>query len=222
MSLLKKIIIISLFLIGVALILYPNFTDLYYSYNQKKMLNEMKNTEPEEINILPDETSQSELENDYVMRLSMRDQRIENAKIEKENALEAMPDFMFVLEIPKIDLETIVLKGTSVSNLRKATGFYTMSAMPGEGNTAIAGHRNTYGHPFRKVNNLTQGDEILLTYKDNVFVYKVDRVFIVANNDWSVIDPTEKSVLTLTTCHPIGTSDQRMIVRSNLDRVVPK
>ena len=53
------------------------------------------------------------------------------------------------IEIPKIDVDKIVVAGVGVSDLRKGPGHYPQTPMPGQvGNSAIAGHRTTYGAPF--------------------------------------------------------------------------
>ncbi|MEW6173880.1 MAG: sortase [Bacillota bacterium] len=38
-----------------------------------------------------------------------------------------------------------------------------------------------------------------------------------AKNDWSVIKPCGYPALTLTTCHPVGSARQRLVVRAALE-----
>lgn len=92
---------------------------------------------------------------------------------------------------------------------------YPEGSFPGEeGNTAIAGHRTTYGAWFRRLDLLQEGDEIIVTFGDEEYIYHVEDVFVVAKNDWSVIGATPYRALTLTTCHPPGSSLQRLVVRA--------
>lgn len=129
---------------------------------------------------------------------------------------EALPPGEGVLKIPSLDLLLNVGYGVELSDLRRGPGFYPQSGYPGTGNVAIAGHRTTYGAPFRNVDRLVAGDEILLYFGGMVYVYHVESVFETHTRDWSVIDPTEKPALTLTTCHPPGWATQRLIVRAYL------
>ena len=121
-----------------------------------------------------------------------------------------------LLEIPSINLKVAVLSGTTQAVLAKAPGWYEESALPGQGNTAIAGHRTMHGAFFRHLNSLKAGDKIILTYDGKDYEYKVEKVFPVAKNDWSVIKPCGYPALTLTTCHPVGSSRQRLVVRAAL------
>ncbi|HWP80525.1 MAG TPA: class D sortase [Candidatus Acidoferrum sp.] len=101
------------------------------------------------------------------------------------------------LEIPSIGLSCVVVPGTSKEALSAGPGWYEGSARPGEGNTAIAGHEHLW---FKKLRTLKPGDEIALTCNGIKYIYIVESVFPIAVNDWSVIAPTDKPVLTLTTC----------------------
>ena len=208
----RNILSILLILIGVGFIAYPHFTEFYYKYNQSQLRGIQQNA------LAANRLPETDPDQDFVARYMEKMEREAERQAAKAQEVRLPSAYMFDLEIPAIKLQTMVLKGTGVSVLRKAPGYYTQSKMPGEGNTAIAGHRNTYGAPFRKVNNLKAGDPIYLTYKETRYVYEVERVFIVANNDWSVIDNTKVPSLTLTTCHPIGSDEQRMIVRAVLIR----
>lgn len=117
--------------------------------------------------------------------------------------------------IPKIGLDAIVVAGTSTRALALGPGFYDEVSRPDQGgNVAIAGHRTTYGAWFRHVDRLEPGDIIRLEYGGREYEYRVEQVWAVAANDWSVIAPTEEHVLTLTTCHPPGSNRERLVVRA--------
>lgn len=121
-----------------------------------------------------------------------------------------------LLEIPELDLKVAVVRGTSQAQLAKGPGWYEESALPGQGNTCIAGHRTMHGAWFRHVDRLQPGDPLILTFAGQKYVYRVEEVFPVANSDWSVIQPTGYVALTLTTCHPPGSARQRLVVRAAL------
>jgi sortase A len=194
----KKSISRILVLAGVMLMLYPLFTYLYSYYEQ------------------------------YQLRESyeMSQQQSDITEEEQDPSLTGAPpslgfpkDGAFtgaLIEIPAINLSAVVLRGTGTEILNKGPGWYEQSTLPGQGNTAIAGHRTMHGAWFRHLDSLNAGDEIKLTFDSWVYNYKVERVFPIANNDWSVIDPTPYPALTLTTCHPVGSAAQRLVVRAAL------
>ena len=73
-----------------------------------------------------------------------------------------------------------------------------------------------HGAWFRHVDQLAADDPIILRHDGLTYHYQVERVFPVASNDWSVINPSPYPVLTLTTCHPVGSATQRLVVRAAL------
>lgn len=119
------------------------------------------------------------------------------------------------LEIPELGLKLVVVEGTSQEALALGPGWYTQTALPGQGNTAIAGHRTMYGGPFRNIHELAAGNVIILTYHNQVYNYKVEAVESIGSNDWSMINPCGYNALTLTTCTPEG-QDKRIAVRARM------
>ncbi|HSM65433.1 MAG TPA: class E sortase, partial [Ilumatobacteraceae bacterium] len=87
------------------------------------------------------------------------------------------------------------------------------------GNSAIAGHRTTYGQPFFDVDKLQPGDEIVTTTLNGRFVYRVTGQEIVTPSDYQVIATvdTDQARLTLTSCHPKWTTRERIIIYADLD-----
>ncbi|MFM9036707.1 MAG: sortase, partial [Actinomycetota bacterium] len=73
-------------------------------------------------------------------------------------------DPIAIIEIPVIGVKKFVVAGVQPSDLKKGPGHYPNTPLPGElGNSAIAGHRTTYGEPFRNLDKLSIGDEIRIT-----------------------------------------------------------
>ncbi|HWH34162.1 MAG TPA: sortase [Acidimicrobiales bacterium] len=122
------------------------------------------------------------------------------------------------LMIPSLDVDVIVVEGTTSSALRAGAGHYPESPLPCElGNVAIAGHRTTYGRPFHNLDLLNPGDDIILETPVGTCTYKVNKdPFVVAPTDFSVLDRTSNGTLTLTTCHPKNSAKQRLIVQADL------
>lgn len=128
-------------------------------------------------------------------------------------------DALTRLKIPVLDVDVVVVQGTSASALRAGAGHYPASPLPCDpGNVAIAGHRTTYGKPFANIDRLKPGDAIILETPIGACTYEVSRApFVTAPTDFSVVaNDLPGSALTLTTCHPKGSAKQRLIVRADL------
>jgi sortase A len=119
------------------------------------------------------------------------------------------------VEIPRLDLSTIVLEGSQQSVLRHAAGHLIGTPLPGQtGNTAIAAHRDTLFRPLRRIRN---GDLIRVTTLAGEFDYRVESTRIVNPEDVSVLASSGEEVLTLVTCYPfyyVGPAPKRFIVRA--------
>jgi sortase A len=122
-------------------------------------------------------------------------------------------DAIAKLEIPAIGVSEYVVEGTDTASLRKGPGHYPETPLPGErGTTAIAGHRTTYGAPFRNIDDVERGDRIMLDMPDGRFVYRVQQVKIVDDSDLSVLDNVGYKRLVLSACHPLYSAAERVIV----------
>ena len=85
-------------------------------------------------------------------------------------------DAIAQIDIPSIGVNEYVVEGTDVDSLRKGPGHYPETPLPGEpGTTAIAGHRTTYGAPFRHIDELKRGEPIIIDMPDGRFVYRVQQ-----------------------------------------------
>ena len=125
-----------------------------------------------------------------------------------------------LISIPAIALQQVIVNGTNVNDLRLGPGHYIGTPMPGEaGNVAIAGHRTTWGHPFRNLDKLRPGDQIVISTPRADVLYRVEWSKVVAPTDLSVIGRSNGNTLTLTTCHPAYSASQRLIVRATLAAV---
>lgn len=122
------------------------------------------------------------------------------------------------LRIPSIGVDTVVVEGTTESALRAGAGHYPSTPLPCQaGNVGIAGHRTTYGRPFRHLDQLGVGDEIVLDTPVGSCTYRVSQApFPVPPTEVSVVAPSDAALLTLTTCHPVGSAAERLVVRAEL------
>jgi sortase A len=124
-------------------------------------------------------------------------------------------DLIGELEIPRLGMKIAVVQGDSEKILRRAVGHLPSSAMPGDvGNVALAGHRDTFFRPLRKIG---PGDAITLKTYDGEFEYRVESVEVVSPSNVEVLRPTGSRTLTLITCFPfnyVGSAPNRFIVRA--------
>ena len=124
------------------------------------------------------------------------------------------------LRIARIGLRTVVVRGTDPADLRAGPGLLAGSPLPGQGGTtAIAGHRTTYGAPFRSLDALRRGDAITLRLPYGRFRYAVEGWRIVQPGDLSVLRRVGHDRLVLSACHPLFSAARRIVVFGRLTRV---
>ncbi|MGI8781775.1 MAG: class E sortase, partial [Solirubrobacteraceae bacterium] len=123
------------------------------------------------------------------------------------------------LRADAIGLDTVIAEGTGAGDLRKGPGHYPETPLPGaRGTVAVAGHRTTYGAPFRRVDAFDPGDRIELRMPYGRFVYRVERTRIVAPTATWVTRRVAYDRLVLTACHPLYSAAQRIVVFARLER----
>lgn len=132
-----------------------------------------------------------------------------------------------IMTVPRFgaDWQMPVFEGTGTQSLRGGVGHYANTALPGElGNFAVAGHRTTWAHPFREVDRLRTGDEVIVRTREALYTYRVSGHEIVEPGETDVLDPVPGdseaepvlAQLTMTTCHPEYSDWQRWVVRAVL------
>jgi sortase A len=116
------------------------------------------------------------------------------------------------IQIPSIGVDEYVVEGTDTDHLRKGPGHYPDTPLPGQrGTVAIAGHRTTYGAPFRHLDELEPGQRIILDMPYGRFIYRVTKLEIVDDQDLSVLDDVGYKQLILSACHPLYSAAQRIV-----------
>jgi sortase A len=127
------------------------------------------------------------------------------------------------IRIPRIGASFVVVYGTGTEDLKKGPGLYPETSFPGiPGTTAIAGHRTTYLAPFRHIDELGEGDRIVLEMPYARFTYSVERHLIVDPTDTWVIHRVDHDRLVLSACNPLYSAAQRIIVFARLVRTEPR
>jgi LPXTG-site transpeptidase (sortase) family protein len=179
-------IALALVAAGAAVMLYPQFTEWRYAWQQSQMAG----------------------------------QAAAAAKGVKAGAQGGMPmpeGAVAKVVIPAIGLDGFVLEGVESAQLDLAVGHYPETPLPGEkGNAGLAGHRTMYGHPFRRLDELKPGDRIETWTTAKHAVYTVVKTERVDPGNVGVIAPADGYRITLTTCNPVGSARERLVVTGEL------
>lgn len=132
------------------------------------------------------------------------------------------------LVISKIDVKAPIIwdiPSEQIHNqLRNGVVHYANTAHPDEiGNVFIVGHssdyiwsKGKYKNVFSLIGKLKAGDTITLNYQNQQYIYEVFDSAIIRPNDTSVLKPTDKPIITLMTCYPIGSTARRLVVKAKL------
>lgn len=147
------------------------------------------------------------------------DRSLENSSVSPASLQTAPPatagGLIGRMEIERLGVSVMVLEGTKASTLRRAVGHIRGTALPGQpGNSGIAGHRDTFFRPLRKIR---ENDIITLTTLFGQYRYRVLSARVVDPAEVSVLEATGNEILTLVTCYPfyfVGSAPDRFVVRA--------
>jgi sortase A len=85
----------------------------------------------------------------------------------------------------------------------------------------IAGHRTTYGAPFRTIDKLQKGNPVVLDIPYGRFTYRVEKTRIVPPTQVEVKRKVSYDRLILSACHPLYSAAQRIVVFARLVKPAP-
>jgi sortase A len=127
------------------------------------------------------------------------------------------------VSIPRIGLKTVFVESTTHGSLKKGPGHYRGTVLPGlTGTVGLAGHRTTYGAPFRRVDELAKGSRIVMRMPYGTFTYKVTGTRITTPSDASsLVSHAGTDKLVLTACHPLYSAAKRIVVTARLASSTP-
>jgi sortase A len=188
-------------------------TDLYTRYQQHKLAGELEHAWPD--------YKRDRLDPNFTGIAAGRALVAENAKDFQRRLRDGRP--MGRLVIHRMGLRIIFVQGTNwAHDLSKGPGHYVQTSVPGLGKTtAIAGHRTTFGAPFRHIDRLRTGDPIVVELPYGIFRYRVLGHRVVKSNDWSIIRQRGFDQLVLSACHPLYSASHRWVVFARLAEVTP-
>ena len=124
------------------------------------------------------------------------------------------------MEVPSMGVfRTAVFAGTEAGALARGPGHFQRTPFPGLGTTVgIAGHRTTYTHPFRHINEVGKGDKVVFDLPYATFTYKVQKVAIVDPDAVEVVRDVGYERLVLISCHPPYSAQYRYIIFARMVR----
>lgn len=110
------------------------------------------------------------------------------------------------LQVPRLEVDQIVLAGASGRSLAFGPGHLTGTALPGErGNSVITGHRDTH---FNFIGELRTGDTFRVQRPDGTWArYRVSGGEVVDARTAQLVNTPDRLVVTLVTCWPFDSRD---------------
>jgi sortase A len=121
------------------------------------------------------------------------------------------------IQIPKLGASFVFVETVTRAALRKGPGHYPRTALPGErGTVGLAAHRTTYLAPFRHIDQLQRGDEVVVAMPYGRFRYSVEGAIVVSPTNTASLRRVRDRRLALTTCTPPFSAAKRLIVTARL------
>jgi sortase A len=196
-----SLVTVVLLVAGVSMFAFPAFTDLFQRYQQRHVT-------------LPTDPGYQKLYSLHKIKVGQGLTRL-------------------IINNDRMKVNVVVVQGTTPAALNAGAGHYVSTPYPCEqGNVGIAGHRTTYGRPFNKIDEMKAGDTVDLVTPDQRCTYEAVKPFAHHDNPW-VVQPNAYYVvsqdgalgrghwLTLTSCNPLGSDSQRIVLRLRLVKTVP-
>jgi LPXTG-site transpeptidase (sortase) family protein len=158
--------------------------------------------------------------------IASQDKKISSAPNEKsgakKTAAKSPKPALDRLIIPRIGVNIPIIESANEEyGLDRGTWRVPDSSTPDKGgNTVLTGHRFKYLPPsnltFYLFHKLEKGDIASVSWKGTTYYYRVKEAKIVPAKDISILDKTDKPILTMFTCDPIYSIKNRLAIISEL------
>ena len=219
---LGNILLTLAFVVGIALIAYPSFSDWWNSFHQTRAIAgytaTVANMDREDFDRM---WAEAEAFNEYLAKKPNRFNLTPEELATYNSILDVTgTGIMGYIDIPSIKISLPIYHGTDESILQIAIGHIAGTSFPigGEGtHAAVSGHRGLpSARLFTDIDKLQAGDKFLLQMLDRTLTYEVDQIRIVLPQELQdlEIDPYQDYV-TLITCTPYGVNTHRLLVRGH-------
>lgn len=220
-----------LFLAGLAVLLYPSFSDLWNQRRQESMIGTYVETVAQLTKEDHSALRQAAQEYNAGLDGTFHDAFIAD-RIGQDDPYWSLLDpdgsgVMGYIEIPKISVRLPVYHGTGEDALQRGIGHLAGTSLPVGGagtHCVLSGHR---GLPtallFTDLDRLISGDRFYLHVLDETLAYEVDRIAVVEPTEVSDLLPESGAdYVTLVTCTPYGVNTHRLLVRGHRVPYVPE
>lgn len=220
-----------LFLAGLAVLLYPSFSDLWNQRRQESMIGTYVETVAQLTKEDHSTLRQAAQEYNAGLDGTFHDAFIAD-RIGQDDPYWSLLDpdgsgVMGYIEIPKISVRLPVYHGTGEDALQRGIGHLAGTSLPVGGagtHCVLSGHR---GLPtallFTDLDRLISGDRFYLHVLDETLAYEVDRIAVVEPTEVSDLLPESGAdYVTLVTCTPYGVNTHRLLVRGHRVPYVPE
>ncbi len=215
-------ILLGIFIIPVSLfIIYPNYNKLIgpiKRFNIQRsteeitfqLLTAISPTKDQILGISDTTTTQQTIEESLGSDFVIEEKILENLKTK--------------IKIDSIQVEGKIFEGTDANTMDQGFWHFPLSQYPGnKGNSVIIGHRYAKLPPnpdtFFNLDKVKVGDRILVEQEDNSYTYIVTETKVVEKNDISILKSYGDYRITLVTCTPLWSSDQRLVIIAKLDKL---
>lgn len=216
-----KFILLIIFFIGIAILLYPFISQYWNSKVQSKSItNYDKMVSEKEAVEYHDIFKSAE---DYNQELSnLEFPFIQYKELSNHSNLLNIDNHGMIgyITIDKINEKIPIYHGTSSSVLNMAVGHLNGSSLPVGGSSThsvLAAHSGLPSTTlFTNLKKMEIGDLFVITVIDRKLTYQVDQIMIVAPDDITKLKiVTGKDYVTLLTCTPYGMNTHRLLVRGS-------
>lgn len=121
------------------------------------------------------------------------------------------------IQIPAIGVDAPVVHGDGWDQLKKGVGQQYGTPNPGQdGNIVLSAHNDVFGEIFRYLDQLKEGDEIIIFNSQRTYTYIIQHTRIVEPTFVEVLAPTRDPVITLISCYPYLVDNKRIVVVASL------
>lgn len=221
-----RIIAIILFIVGLGFFAYPIVLREAFDIQVNKEIyqfDQLKTTNDD--NLLYTELRRAMFEYNEKLYLSGQSGLIDQLSYEKPDFLLSDygidSDILGYITIPAIDIKLPIYNGASTENMAKGAAYLAHTSLPVGGentNCVIAAHtRYKSIYMFKRITELNVGDKIYITNFWETLVYQVVETKVIDPNDsQNIYIKANRSLITLSTCHPYPDNYQRYLVYAEL------
>lgn len=219
---LPTVILILVFLAGLSLLLYPTVSDYWNSFHQSQAI-----ASYDQATIELDDDTYERLRTDaaaYNAKLAQNGQNLmlSNEELADYNAQLDVTGtgIMAYIEIPKIKCSLPIYHGTDEAVLQIAVGHIAGTSLPVGGESThcvLSAHRGLPSAKlFTRLDELVEGDTILIQALGETLTYEVDQILIVLPEEVDALKiQVGEDMCTLVTCTPYGINTHRLLVRGH-------